>query len=58
MQALNITVQDRACVNEALLKAKKTGTPSMALTLDNGKTITSKTSPLLSAPARPFTNIG
>ena len=51
MQALNITVQDRVCVNEALLKAKKTGTPSMALTLDNGKTITSKTSPLLSAPA-------
>jgi uncharacterized protein (UPF0371 family) len=51
MQAVNVSVDDRPSVQYSLEKQKKTNTPSMAITLDDGVTLTSKTSPLLSAPA-------
>ena len=51
MQAVNVSVNDRPSVAYSLEKQKKTNTPSMAITLDDGVTLTSKTSPLLSAPA-------
>lgn len=51
MRSLNISVDDRKCVNASLEKAKATNTVSMALELEDGTIVTSKTSALLSAPA-------
>ena len=51
MRQLNISVEDRKCVQAALDKKKKSGTESMALELEDGTIVTSRTTPLLSAPA-------
>ncbi|MCR5350559.1 MAG: DUF1846 domain-containing protein [Acholeplasmatales bacterium] len=51
MRSLNISLDDRKTVKAAKAKAKKTNTPSMALELDDGHIVDSKTSSLLSAPA-------
>ena len=51
MRKLNIDVKDRKCVNAALEKRDLTNTVSMAMELEDGTIITSKTSDLLSAPA-------
>ena len=51
MRQLNISVEDRKCVKAALDKHEQTNSVSMALELNDGTIITSKTSDLLSAPA-------
>jgi uncharacterized protein (UPF0371 family) len=51
MRQLNIGVEDRKCVQAALDKKKKSGTEAMALELEDGTIVTSRTTPLLSAPA-------
>ena len=51
MKHLNISINDRKCVKAALEKGEKTNTVSMALELEDGTIVDSKTSPLLSAPA-------
>lgn len=51
MRSLNISVNDRKCVNASLEKEQLTNTVSMALELEDGTIVTSKTSKLLSAPA-------
>ena len=51
MRQLNIGVEDRKCVQAALDKKKKSGTEAMALELEDGTIVTSRTTSLLSAPA-------
>ena len=51
MRKLNINISDRKCVKAALDKRDLTNTVSMAMELEDGTLITSKTSDLLSAPA-------
>ena len=51
MRQLNISVSDRKVVQKALEKKEASNTVSMALELNDGHIVTSKTSPLLSAPA-------
>lgn len=51
MRELDISVSDRKCVASALEKRDLTNTVSMALELEDGHIVTSKTSSLLSAPA-------
>lgn len=51
MRKLNINVSNRKCVAAALKKRDETNTVSMAIELEDGTIITSKTSDLLSAPA-------
>ena len=51
MGKLNINVNDRKCVPAALEKRDLTKTVSMAIELQDGTIVTSKTSDLLSAPA-------
>ncbi len=51
MRHLEIGVKDRKCVEAAILKGEQTNTVSMAMELDDGTIVTSKTSDLLSAPA-------
>ena len=51
MRQLNISTANRKCVEAALEKKKKSGTESMAIELDDGTIVTSRTTPLLSAPA-------
>ncbi len=51
MRQLEITVDDRKCVKKALAKSEETGTISMALELEDGFIVDSKTSNLLSAPS-------
>lgn len=51
MRQLNISVQDRKCVQAALYKRQETNTVSMALELEDGYIVDAKTSALLSAPA-------
>ena len=51
MRQLNIGVEDRKCVQAALDKKKKSGTEAMAIELEDGTIVTSRTTPLLSAPA-------
>jgi len=51
MRGLNISLDDRKTVAAAKKKAEITNTPSMALELDDGFIVDSKTSSLLSAPA-------
>ena len=51
MRTLNISVDDRKCVKASIEKAELTNTVSMALELEDGTIVTSKTSALLSAPA-------
>lgn len=56
MKALNISVDDRRCVNAALKKANQTGNPCVALELPNGKIITGKQSSLFEASAAAIIN--
>ena len=51
MSQLNISVDDRRCVKKAIEKKELTNTVSMAMELEDGHIVTSKTSALLSAPA-------
>ena len=51
MQKLDISVNDRKCVKAALNKRDESNTVSMAIELNDGTIIRSKTSDLLSAPA-------
>ena len=51
MGQLNISINDRKCVKKALDKRDLTNTVSMAMELNDGHIVTSKTSDLLSAPA-------
>lgn len=51
MRGLNISVSDRKVVKAAMDKSILSGTPSMALELEDGTIVDSKTSPFLSAPA-------
>lgn len=51
MRQLNISIKDRKCVQAALDKKELTNTVSMAMELNDGSIVTSKTSDLLSAPA-------
>ena len=51
MHQLNINVSDRKCVKAALEKRDIANTVSMAIELNDGTIISSKTSDLLSAPA-------
>ena len=51
MHQLNISVDDRKCVEKAIEKGNQTGTVSMAMELEDGTLITAKTSNLLTAPA-------
>ncbi|MBR2506404.1 MAG: DUF1846 domain-containing protein [Bacilli bacterium] len=51
MNHLGITVNDRKCVPAALKKAEKTGAPSMAIELPNGKIVTAKSSNSFSSSA-------
>jgi uncharacterized protein (UPF0371 family) len=51
MRKLNISINDRKCVQAALKKSEQTGTVSMAIELDDGHIVSAKTSDLLTAPA-------
>lgn len=51
MRQLNISLDDRKCVKQALNKKQETNTVSMAMELEDGYVVTAKTSDLLSAPA-------
>ncbi len=51
MRHLDISIDNRPCVEKALEKEKETNTISMALELEDGTIVTSKTSSLLTAPA-------
>ena len=51
MRQLNIGIEDRRCVAAALERKKESNTISMALELEDGTIVTSKTSSLLTAPA-------
>ena len=51
MRKLNVGVSDRKCVAAALEKREESKTVSMAMELEDGTIIKSKTSDLLSAPA-------
>ena len=51
MRQLNIGIEDRRCVAAALEREKESNTISMALELEDGTIVTSKTSSLLTAPA-------
>lgn len=51
MRGLDISVDDRKCVKAALYKKEISNTVSMAMELEDGTIVDSKTSALLSAPA-------
>ncbi len=51
MRGLGISVDDRKCVKAALYKKEISNTVSMAMELEDGTIVDSKTSALLSAPA-------
>ncbi len=51
MRQLGISVDNRKCVKAALLKKNQTNTVCMAMELEDGTIVDSKTSNLLSAPA-------
>ena len=51
MQKAGTTVEDRKPVSPALAKAEQTGTPAVAIQLNDGKIVTGKTSNLLGASA-------
>lgn len=57
MQKLSATVEsDRKCVAAALQKAEETGTPSVAIELNDGRIVTGKTSSLLGASSAALLN--
>lgn len=51
MNQLNVSTQDRKCVEKALQKAANCGELCLAIELPNGKIVTGKRSELFSAPA-------
>ena len=51
MRGLKISVENRKTVEAALNKKELSGTPSMALELEDGTIVDAKTSPFLTAPA-------
>lgn len=56
MSKLNTSIEDRKCVKPALNKAEKTGMPSVAIELTNGKIITGKRSDLLTSTSAMLLN--
>ena len=57
MQKLSISAKkDRKCVAEALAKAEQTGSPAVAIELDDGRIVTGKTSSLLGASSAALLN--
>lgn len=56
MRKLSISAEDRRCVSAALDKAEITGTPSVAIELDDGRVVTGKTSSLLGASSAALLN--
>ena len=56
MAQANVTVEDRKCVAKALEKAQMTQAPAMAITLNDGRIVTGKTSSLLGASAAALLN--
>ena len=56
MNQLGISVKDRPSVQAALDKSEKTGAPATAISLENGKIITGKTSSLLGASSSMLLN--
>ncbi len=56
MAQANVTVEDRHCVAKALQKAEQTGAPAMAVTLNDGRIVTGKTSSLLGASSAALLN--
>ncbi len=56
MQKMQITINDRAVVREALDKEEITGAPSCALQLSDGRMVTGKTGKLLGASAAALLN--
>ena len=57
MRKLSITANDnRRCVRAALDKAEETGTPAVAIELDDGRIVTGKTSSLLGASSAALLN--
>ena len=56
MNQINVSKENRKCVNACLKKAEKENEPCMAIELNNGKLITGKRSALLGAPAAVLLN--
>lgn len=56
MAQADVTIEDRECVAKALEKAEATQAPAMAITLDDGRIVTGKTSSLLGASAAALLN--
>lgn len=56
MNEIGATTLDRKCVKPALEKEKKSGSPSMAIQLNDGKIITGRNTDLLSASASTILN--
>ena len=56
MQKLSCTERDRLCVEPALRKAEQTGSPAVAIELDDGRIVTGKTSSLLGASSAALLN--
>lgn len=56
MAQANVTVEDRQCVAKALDKAELTKAPAMAITLNDGRIVTGKTSSLLGASSATLLN--
>lgn len=56
MAQANASVEDRHCVAKALEKAEQTQAPAMAITLNDGRIVTGKTSSLLGASSAALLN--
>ena len=56
MNRVGVTIKDRPVVAAALDKAEQTGTPAVAIELQNGKIVTGKTSSLLGASSSMLLN--
>lgn len=56
MNQINVSKENRKCVNACLKKAEKENEHCVAIELNNGKVITGKRSPLLGAPAAVLLN--
>ena len=56
MRKLCISSADRKCVEAALTKGEQTGTPSVAIELDDGRIVTGRTSSLLGASSAALLN--
>jgi len=56
MRKLSCSEQDRRCVSPALAKAAETGSPAVAIELNDGRIVTGKTSALLGASSAALLN--